>query len=385
MKLKLPRFQRKNRDKKHFLALDIGTEAVKGALIEEKNKTPLVLETSLEYFDRFGTFDSYDFEADVFRKTLGRVLRQLWKEGGRPELLPVLLPPNVLKASLTLVSLKRKSPKKEISKEEGDRISQSLLRTAQKHILQEFSGKTGILPFELQFLNLEVLEKRIDGYVVPRLLGYSGKTLELLVLGVFLPKYYFTQLKSLFKDLDLDPPKFIHLAETLKNGPEGIYLDVGGRCTQLIIFCQKKLRGITQFELGGEDFSRTLSQRLGVNIDRARILKERYAARVLSEGSQRKIRGFFSQPLADWLEELTSSLRLSLREGFVLAPVFFLSGGGSQIPEIKEVLEARDWKDFPFVFSPKARFAKQKGFEAAGPQFFPLISSIIEYGKKKNL
>ncbi|XOB41613.1 MAG: cell division FtsA domain-containing protein [Candidatus Nealsonbacteria bacterium] len=391
----------------YFLVLDIGTEAVKAiifSLSEKKDKKITILGNSLSYFDSYGLFDSQDFEADVVKKTISKTIKEAQEkvnqkpseaepsEAGdetksqRPPNLTLLeLPANILKGRIAFQSFKRKNSQSIIDKKEKEVIYQKILSKAQNEISQIFATESGILPKDVHFINLKILEIKIDGYVVPVLQGYDGKNLDFRILAIFLPKYYLENIKKIIQALiptDFYRDKYIqedftkneegleilHLAEALpyfftRRVVDGIFLDVGGNLTQIFLVNNGKLNNVDEFEIGGKTFSQALSQSLGIEISEARVLKENYSKGELSEEVRKRVREIFSQSLGDWFKNLKLKLKTQSifgrgrKSGGVLLPsTFFLFGGGSQLPEIQEILEEGNWEDFSFFTPPKVKF-----------------------------
>ena len=132
----------------------------------------------------------------------------------------------------------RENPQKIIKREEEEEIYQTILRGAQQRVSQDFAQISGILPQELEFLDQEILEIKIDGYEVPHLQGYDGKNLEFKIFSSFAPKYYLQNFKKILEDLKLNILKIAHPAQNLTdifNGADGIFLDIGGLITQLFL------------------------------------------------------------------------------------------------------------------------------------------------------
>jgi len=98
------------------LLIDVGTETVKALLFEEKGQKIEILGSSLEYFDRYGIFDSRDFETDVLKKAISRAIQKpLAAAKGEEEMNKSVilgLPAHILKARVIRQSLKREEPKK---------------------------------------------------------------------------------------------------------------------------------------------------------------------------------------------------------------------------------------------------------------------------------
>jgi len=380
-----------------FLGLDIGTEAVKAiifSLSEKKDKKITILGNSLSYFDSYGVFDSQDFEADVVKRTISKTIKEAQEkvnqkpsEAGdetlsqRPPNLRLLeLPANILKGRIVFQSFKRKNSQSIIDKKEKEVIYQKILSKAQNEISQIFATESGILPKDIHFINLKILEIKIDGYQVPAIQGYDGENLDFRILAIFLPKYYLENIRKIIQDLiptdfyKEERLKILNLAELLPyffkdRIVDGIFLDVGGNLTQIFLVDNGKLNNVDEFEIGGKTFSQALSQGLGIEISGARVLKENYSKGELSEEVRERVREIFSQSLGDWFKNLKLKLKTQrifdggrTSAGLLLPSTFFLFGGGSQLPEIQEILEEGNWRGFSFFTPPKVKFIYPKDF-----------------------
>ena len=393
-----------------FLGLDIGTEAVKAIIFSfsgKKDKKITILGNSFSYFDSYGIFNSKDFEADVIKKTISKTIEETKskvnqkpseakpsesEDEGKPErgklhrlpseaktseaadetksqrppnLTLLGLPANILKGRIVFQSFRRENPQSMIiDKKEKEVIYQKILSKTQKEISQIFARESGILPKDIHFINLKILEIKIDGYVVPAIQGYDGENLDFRILAIFLPKYYLENVKKNIQGLIPGGLEILNLAEVLpyffrNRVADGIFLDVGGNLTQIFLVNNGKLNKVDEFQIGGETFSQTLSQSLGLEISEARALKENYSKGELSEeGVRKRVREIFSQSLEEWFK----NLKLKLKTHSLLPSTFFLFGGGSQLPEIQEILEEGDWEGFSFFTPPKVKFIYPKDF-----------------------
>lgn len=315
------------RKDKDVLVLDIGTEAVK------------TFGAAPQYYDQFGVFDSRDFGADVIKKAITKII----SDPAKPIILG--LPPDVLKARVSSQFLERKNPQKVIGGREQKEIEKEILRNNKKEVSEVFLQESGILPQELEFLEQLFLGVKIDGYLVPSLQGYQGGKVEVGILSVFSAKENLWRFQRIFQELGSKVLKIIHPVQNLTKvfenvyclpTEDGVFLDVGGEITQIFVVKSGKLAMIADFPMGGRDFSKTISQTLGFTGERARILKERYSQGKISENTRKE----FNQIFSDLSKEWHHNLKLKLKEfkGF-LPQNFFLFGGGSQLPEILEVLE----------------------------------------------
>lgn len=380
----------KRKKEKIFLVLDIGTEAVKCLICKKEKSKVFILGASVQYFEEYGVFDGKVFGMEVLKKAILKAIKEAYRnfiffsekkdrnsKGKDWKNFPVLLnlAPDILKARIVHQSLLReKDSGLRIARAKEKAIFQQVLKKAQEAISQSFSKEFGILAKELRWICLKILEIKIDGYPVPELRGYRGKKLEFKVLAIFLPKHYFEIIKRIFGDLGLNIFKIIHIAESLpptflkqKGGgftpttfqkkvardlttalageiKDGVFLDVGGETTQFFLVKEKKIEKVNDFKSGGKLFSQKLSDVLGIDEESARILKERYANKLLNQESRKRIREIFLEEKRSWYQDL----ELRIKKDPLFSTVY-LFGGGSLLPEISEVLK-ENGKKVKFIY-----------------------------------
>lgn len=355
------------------LVLDIGTESVKALILEKKPATAgkeekiFVLGSSLEYYDQYSVFFR-QFEKEVVQRTISKVVSELERETKikSNSVIVVLLglPPNIFVSRVISQPYKRKE-KGLIGEKEKEEILKDVLEKGKKKISQIYASEKGILPRDLQFLEIRILEIRIDGYPVPDILNYEGENLDFRLLASFFPKHYLSgeiSPISLIKEMGFEISGIIPEAESLISllvqNPEGIFLDIGGEVTQIFLAKDGIFEQISEFNKGGKDFSQVLSERLGLDEFSARDLKRRYAKRDLSEESRRRIRQFFEEISQNWFNNLKEKLK-EMSSG-IFPSEFFIFGGGAILPEIEEMLVQGDWKGISFAFPPKVKFITSK-------------------------
>lgn len=367
------------RKRSHFLAIDIGTETIK-ALIFQKTGVKRSGGYSWRYFDRFGVFDSRDFEKDILKKAILKTIDEACGQVQNKENLPVILglPANILKSRVVFQSFKRSNPKKILAKQELKEIYQTVFEKTKQKAFQDSYCQSGILFEEMEFLHQDILEIKIDGYEVPDFLGYNGENLDFSILTTFLPRYHFQNFTKIFKDLDLKISRINHLSQNLIKAfkRDGIYLDVGGEITQIFLIKNGKLKMVDEFEIGGMNFSQTLWQTLGLTEERARILKERYSKKLLSEDVRKRMQEILIKIAEEWFRNLKSKLIISKS---LLPSAIYIFGGASLLPEIEETLNQGDWGDLLFAGGLKTQFIYPKQLKITN------IASAINSPKDINL
>ena len=358
MRFSLPILKKKE---ERFLTLDIGTEAVKALIFQKENEKIIIFGASLEYFDRFGVFDSKDFEKDVIKKTISKALQNFAPQNFGRVLLG--LPATILKGRVIFQNFCRENPKEIIKEKEEGEILEQVLKEGKGKIAQKFAENSDILAEDIHFINLKILEIKIDGYEIPILRGYQGKNLDFRILATFLPKYYLKNIEDIVQARGFKNLKIVQEAEGLtsifKNYSDGIFLDLGGRITQIFLVKNGKLEEIGEFEIGGETFSQILSQNLGLKEEEARVFKEKYSEGLFSVEVRKRIREIFSEEVENWFQ----SLKLKLRNQKILPSTIFLFGGGSLLPEIPKILEKGNWQSFPFIPQPKIKLFLPKNLK----------------------
>lgn len=351
-------FGKKEKKEKPTLLLDLGTETVKGIIFEKDEQRIKILASSLEYFDRYGIFDSQDFEKDVLKKTILKTIQNLNFDQTANKNIILGLPANILKARVISQNLKREKPNEIINEKEEKEIYNTIIEKTKKEILQIFSQESGILPKDIEFSNLKILKTKIDGYEVARPLKYKGKSLEFTILATFLPRHYLGEIKNIIESLGLKIEKIIHEAEGLSfyfdEIFDGIFLDIGGTITQIFLVKKGILEKIAEFYLGGQIFSKAISEKLGIRESEARILKERYSKKELTKESLERIKEILWFPLQIWFDNLKLKLKEMTEEGLFPSNIIIF-GGGSQLPDIEEILKTGNWE----VLSGKSRFKVQ--------------------------
>jgi len=168
MKFKFPFLKRAPRPE-YFLALDIGTEAVKALMCsdfalsstktgQQENKKIIIHGAALEYFDRSGVFNTKDFEVEILKKAIFKTIKEIQAETKvKTDKLFLGLPANILRGRVVSQNFKRKNQKEIITEAEKNQIHQTVFNEVKKKLSQEFAQKLGIFPEDFYFSNLKIL------------------------------------------------------------------------------------------------------------------------------------------------------------------------------------------------------------------------------------
>jgi len=200
--------------KEDFLVLDIGTETVKALIFEKIGEKNTLLTASLEYFDDFDLFDNKNFEVEIIKKTISRAIQNL-KVKELPGNVFLGLPAIILKGKILFQSFRREKRKEPINNKEAESIFQEVFKKTKRIISQQVTEESGILPKEIHFISLKILEIKIDGYEIPTLQGYNGENLVFRILIIFILKDHLENIERIARAFNFKNFKILHLAEGL--------------------------------------------------------------------------------------------------------------------------------------------------------------------------
>lgn len=234
------------------------------------------------------------------------------------------------------------------------KVHQKTLELLRSQIFEEGMGA------DVQLLSAVLQDVKIDGYRVVNPLGFKGREIFLNVYETYSSgqdhKIFQDIGKELgFRDIMVIDESFA-LASVLKNTPgddSRIFVDIGRETTSVAVVDKGVIIFTSSFNLGGKIFTRRLSQEFGVSFPEAEGIKRRYENGKLSPAVLLGIEKSLERDVRLWVTALASVLQdITSRE--VLPNFFYLSGGGSFLPDIARLLEKGKWgSGLPFVGSRK--------------------------------
>ena len=319
--------------KEKLIILDVGTEAVKTLIFEKEGERSVLLKASLEYFDDLAFSLDEDKVSQAIKESLSVNIQNTAVNN-----VLLGLPPDILKSGIVRQSISREKDKGLINVKEADAITDGVLKKAKIEIAERVALKIGILPKDIHFIALNIFDKKIDGYEVPAIPGYSGKNLTFSILAVFMPQDYFDKIEKALKDFKINKFRILHLAEGFLNasflGAENsAFVDIGGESTHLFLTKNNKLFDIEEWTIGGRNFSSYLSGVLGISAKDARLLKERYSKRLLSLEVKDRISEILVYIQKEWYKNLENKIGEK-----ILPSVYYFFGGGSLLFGMEGVL-----------------------------------------------
>jgi hypothetical protein len=356
-------FLKRSRKLKDFLVLRINSSEAQGLIVKKSERNFYVSNFSSERFDRFGVFQSRDFERDLLKHTIEKILKGLSLEKGALPGIFLNPSPEVFKGRIAKIDYERKNPKREISQKEKKTIIDSVLSQGEKKAKEEAGNVLGCPVNEFQTLERKIVERKISGYPVNDILGHKGKFFEFRVLTLFLFKNISGILYDLEEILDSRDFRIIHPAQGLiswlsgRNNFSGMFVEIGPNFSQVFLIEKGIFKWMTEIDLGGNIFNRALSEQLGLSDREAENLKERFGDKKFSRGTGKIVEEILSKPLTTWFSRLKKELKHAQYEfHFVFPGEIYLFGQSSLLLIIKKILRRGDWDHLVILESPKVSF-----------------------------
>lgn len=349
----------------HIVSLDIGTEYVKaliGKVVDDhleiigvgKQRQRLTDMQSGAITDIAGVVENCDAALTRAEKMAGVVAKDA-----------VLgIAGELVKGGVTSVSYRRARPQVQIDETELKDIIDKIQKTAFERVRKELSWETGYKELEVQLVNAAIVDVFIDGYRVTNPIGFQGKDVIVQVFNAFAPMVHLGALQTVANDLDLNliniAAEPFAVAKSVgaddSNEFSAVFIDIGGGTSDIAVVNNGGVQGTKMFAIGGRSFTKRLSSDLGISFDKAEKIKLEHSAGKLDQKTEKEVALSLAKDVEVWL----SGVELSLSEFDNLDHLpsrILLCGGGSALPEIKNILDNTDWyREAGFAKKPKVDF-----------------------------
>lgn len=365
------KFFRKPKNPKSIvlLALDIGTEFAKALIIEISEGKAYVIGAGKQRQKLGDMYNGAIMDIASVVENSKLAIKRAEKMAGVIATQVILgIAGELVKGDTSTVSFTRKNPEEKIDLSELKNIVQKVQWKCFEEVRGRLADETGYNEIDIKLVNAAVVGMNIDGYKVSNPLGFQGKEVEISIYNSFAPLVHYGALQTIAAELDMDllaitvEPYAVARSLTFEDGGDysAIFIDIGGGTTDIAVVKNGAVLGTKMFTIGGRVFTKRLSQILNVSHKEAEEIKIAYSNDELDRNSYKIVREAMKMDADTWV----SGIELSLNEFNnvdVLPSRIYLCGGGSHLPEIKEILETRGWyKNLPFSSQPKVRFLQPK-------------------------
>ena len=365
----------KRRDKKqHAIALDIGTEYVKTLIFRiddihsgtvvgvGKQKQKLSDMHGGAVTDIQGVIKNCELAIDQAAQQAGVV----------PEQVVVGIAGELVKGVSNTITHTRRKPHERLTQVEIQEIISDIQNKALEMNKKALAWETGHSEIDVQLVNSAVVNMNIDGYRVQNPLGFSGRNVTVAVYNSFAPIVQLGAIQTVVEALGLDllsvaaEPYAVSrcLGEEESADLSGIFIDIGGGTTDIAVVRGGGLEGTKMFAFGGRTFTKRIANDLKLTFKEAEEKKILYSKGKLKEKESARVGKALARDIQIWisgvelaLDEFSTSERFT--DNKVMPPRIFMCGGGSLLPEIKDVLEGNEWfKSLPFSKKPDLMYLK---------------------------
>lgn len=357
----------------YHLALDIGTEVVKALIfaVDEEHGQAVVLGVG-RVAQRTGNMQSgavADISGVIESSREAIKIAQERSNVRKITKSIIGIAGELVKGTTTTVHYERVNPEIRIGTSELKTIIGKVQEKAFERIKRQLIWETGQEGIEIKLINASLVDVRIDGYRKNNPLNFQGHDVSMSVFNAYAPLTNLGALESIAQELKLhenlsiaaEPYAVARSVEVEDMSDFGaIFIDIGGGTTDIAIVRNGGLEGTKMFALGGRAFTKRLCQEFELTLEKAEEMKIAYSFRRLSPENTEKIARLYAEDARVWLGGVEISLS-EFAETDVLPSRIFLCGGGSALPEIKQVLSSVEWTDhLPFSRPPQVSFLQPK-------------------------
>lgn len=368
-------FFKKNRPnllngKSNVVALDIGTEKLKSILfsmngvgVEIKKISRIDQQQSAM---KSGIIMNLDTVLDNCRLSFSELTSKLPKEELPGHVVMGIAGEYIQGVSIVVNYQREENYEKEVSQKEQDNIIRQIKEKIETSGKEDLGQRTGLRNEDIEILHITPTGLEIGGMPVDSLVGYKGRDVKLHFYASFAPKTYVEALKKVASELGLNvlgivsQPFSVARAYSGSSSREfsGIFIDVGGGTTDIAIVDRGNVVETKMFAFGGRTFTKEISKILDLEYRFAEQRKIKYSEKELTKELSGVVQKIVYPVAKLWMRTLKTALE-SCDDIESFPTQIYLCGGGSLLPEIKEVMLEFPWKKYlPFPLVPKIEYFK---------------------------
>ncbi len=372
--------RKSNSGKNVYLAVDIGTEFVKALVCLSEGTKGRVIGVGRQK-QKMGDMQS-GAVTDIGGVIMNchKAIKEAERMAGVSTDQMILgIAGELVKGATTTLSYTRREPNTKIDLSELKNIVHKIQWKAFDKVRSDLAFETGYNEIDVKLVNAAIVDVQIDGYKVSNPIGFQGKDVDVSIFNAFAPLVHFGALQTIAAELNKElmaitaEPYAVArcVGEENSNSFSAVFIDIGGGTTDIAVVRNGAVDGTRMFTLGGRTFTKRLAQALNVSFEEAENIKLAYSNDKLEKQSHKIVREAMKSDCEVWLSGVALTLA-EFEEVDVLPHKILLCGGGSHLPEIKEVLETREWyKKLPFTQKPVMNFIKPK-----------MITNMVDETKK---
>lgn len=269
----------------------------------------------------------------------------------------------LVKGTTTTITITRAQPTQKITMPELQKIISDVQKRAFDQAREVIGFESGVEQVDVRLVNAAIVDVTIDGYKVANPIGFQGKEVKVGVFNAFAPLVHLGAYQTVADELKLDLLSIAAepYAVSRLYGPEmtqdfsAIFVDIGGGTTDIAVVQNGGVLGTKMFAIGGRAFTKRIATVAGVPFSEAEDMKVNYTAKKTNAEDTELIKHALASDANVWVSGVELTLSEFMNIDFLPSRIL-LCGGGSNLPEIKELLKT-DWHtDLPFAKKPTVHF-----------------------------
>ena len=354
--------------KDNIVALDIGTELLKGVLFNVNklgiNISRVSRVEQQQHAMKSGIITNLDTVLANCRLTMSSLTDRLNPEEYPKHIVMGIAGEYIQGVSIVVNYQREENFDDEVTEKEEERILAQIEGKIETSGKEDLGQRIGLVNEDIEILHLTRTGTEIGGMPVDSLVGYKGKDVKLNYYASFAPKTYVESLRSVARELELNVLGIVSqpfavaraFAGSSNRDFSAIFIDVGGGTTDIAIVEKGNVIETKMFAFGGRTFTKEISKILNLEYRVAEQRKIKYAKKDLNKELSREVQKIVYPVARLWMRTLKTAF--SLCDDVSSFPTqIYLCGGGSLLPEIKEVMLEFPWKkSLPFAVVPKIEF-----------------------------
>ena len=349
-----------------YLALDIGTEVLKGLLFKITDLGVEIIASNYKKQPLVAMQAGRVIDIDSVIKGADSVIEELFKDIDKPRIPNITTIFGIAGELINGVAVsahinRGRNSESIISENEERTILDQLFDYIIEGGKQELAESLDISPAEVVVLNVSINGMYIDGLVADRLVGNKGSRVSAFLYASFAPLNIIKKLSEVSKGLRIKlagivvQPYAVARSFGIISDPtfSGMFIDIGGGTTDIALVLDGFNIQTKMVAFGGRAFTNRLVQKFGLDYNLAEERKIKYSSGLLPSDITRQTREALQEDVRLWVD--TVRIALQKMEGVKTFPdTIYLCGGGAMLPDIQSVLSSYPWQQFlPFNKHPK--------------------------------
>ncbi|MBR2586839.1 rod shape-determining protein [Candidatus Saccharibacteria bacterium] len=264
-----------------------------------------------------------------------------------------------VKSKTSTIRYHRNSKNKPVSEAELGELLEKIEKRNLEKLKTELELETDNPEIDLSLINTSVVSISIDGYRINNPVGFKGSEVVIEYYTAFAPTVVVSAIEKVCSELELDLLTVVVepfaicracLGDEVDVDFSAVLIDAGAGTTSVSVIESGDICGTKMFNIGGNSFTRQLTESLNLSPRKAEILKLNLGDDTkLSDGTIAKASGALGRSLSVWL----AGVSMALDEFKNVEPLpgdIFLCGGSSNLFPLEEALAVSDWFE-PLAFS----------------------------------